>query len=105
MTPKSSTACAELNQCMALTHSGHSRTQALITACQSDNLEYGDTSVKCLDCECVTTEAAAAITIGLFELTSPTEMPKFDPIRIRSVSATAPEVAGAEWRDSHLQRV
>jgi hypothetical protein len=50
MSPKSSTACAELNQCMALTHSGHSRTQALITACQSDNLEYGDTSVKCLDC-------------------------------------------------------
>lgn len=104
MSPKSSTACAELNQCI-LTHSGHSRTQALITSCQSDNPEYGDTSVKCLDCECVTTKAASAITIGLFELTSPTEMPKFDPIRIRSVSATAPEVAGAEWRDSHLQRV
>lgn len=60
-------------------------------ACRSDNLEFGDTAVKCLDCGCVTTEAESEIKIGPFELTSPTDMPQLDPIRICPVKATAPE--------------
>src|SRR5690349_21010907 len=40
-------------------------------ACNSDNLEDGDSAVKCLDCGCATTEAASQVEIGPFKLTSP----------------------------------
>ena len=60
-------------------------------ACESDNLEFGDPAVKCLDCGCLTTEAASEVKIGPFTLTSPSEMPQLDEIRIRPVKVTAPE--------------
>ena len=60
-------------------------------ACNSENLEYGDVAVKCLDCGCVTTEVECEVKIGPFELTSPAEMPTLEGTRIRAVNATAPE--------------
>jgi hypothetical protein len=61
-------------------------------ACQSDNLDYADAAVKCLDCGFVTTEEASEVKIDPFSLTSPTEMPRLESIRIRPVKATASEV-------------
>ena len=61
-------------------------------ACNSENLEYGETTVRCLDCGCVTTEAACEVKIGPFELTSPSEMPRLEPIRIRPVKSAGSEI-------------
>ena len=61
-------------------------------ACRSDNLEYGDAAVRCLDCGCLTTEAAAEVQVGPYALTSPTRMPRLDPIRIRPVTAASTKV-------------
>ena len=61
-------------------------------ACNSGNLEFSHAGVKCLDCGCVTTEEASEVKIGPFTLTSPTEMPRFEAIRIRPVRATASAV-------------
>jgi hypothetical protein len=61
-------------------------------ACDSGNLEYSDTGVKCLDCGCLTTEEASEVKISPFTLTSPTEMPRLEANRIRPVRATASEV-------------
>jgi hypothetical protein len=61
-------------------------------ACDSGNLEFSDAGVKCLDSGCLTTEEASEAAIGPFALTSPTEMPRLESIRIRPVRATAPEV-------------
>jgi hypothetical protein len=57
-------------------------------ACNSGNLEFSDMGVKCLDCGSLT-EEASEFKIGPFTLTSPTEMPRFESIRIRPVKATS----------------
>jgi len=58
-------------------------------ACDSANLEFSDAGVKCLDCGCVTGEEASEVTIGPFSLTSPTELPRLEAIRIRPVKPVA----------------
>jgi hypothetical protein len=66
-------------------------TEHLCPACGSENLEFGDAAVQCLDCGCATTEAACQLEIGPFELTSPAEMPRLEAIRVRPVKVTALE--------------
>src|SRR5690349_19257672 len=61
-------------------------------ACGSENLEYGDAAVQCLDCGCVTTDGAAEVKIGPFELTSPAEMPRLEAIRVRPVKSGTPQL-------------
>lgn len=58
-------------------------------SCGSDNPEFGDTDVRCLEDHCVTTEVASEVHIGRFELTSPTERPGWEAIRIRPVQVMA----------------
>ena len=58
-------------------------------ACGSDSLDFSDAEVRCLECGCLTTEAASQITIGPFELTSPTALPRLGQIRIRPVRVTS----------------
>lgn len=60
-------------------------------SCNSDNLEHSGAGAKCLDCGCVSTEGEAELKIGPFTLTSPSEMPRLESIRIRPVKVTAPE--------------
>ena len=61
-------------------------------ACASDNLEYGDAALRCLDCGRVATEAEADVKIGPYALTSPSDLPRLDPIRIRPVIAGSTKV-------------
>jgi hypothetical protein len=60
-------------------------------ACNSDNLDFGAAAIECRDCGCITTEEACEIKMGPFALTSPTQMPRLDQIRIRPVRVTAAE--------------
>ena len=57
-------------------------------ACGSDNLEFSDTDVQCLECGCVTTEEASEVQIR--RLTTPTELPRLEQIRTRPVRVIAP---------------
>jgi hypothetical protein len=72
------------------------------SACDSGNLEFSDAAVRCLDCGTVATEEASEVRIAPFTLTSPTEMPRLESIRIRPVRSTASGVAGVERRNLRL---